>query len=203
MLDEPFAALDKNLRLDMQIEIKRLQRQFGLTAIMVTHDQDEAMSIADRIAVMNRGKIEQLGNPVAIYDEPETLFVNDFIGSSNRFAGSVEFAEGETYGVRLVSGALWRVTSRRTFKKGDPVLVTVRPEQLVLMPVASPETIGVTLKLSLPIGGELIHDVETNAGESFKVSSPRLPGAQYELAASIHCALAPHAKPILFPRPAA
>lgn len=203
LLDEPFAALDKNLRLDMQIEIKRLQRQFGLTAIMVTHDQDEAMSIADRIAVMNRGKIEQLGSPVAIYDEPETLFVNDFIGSSNRFVGSVDFAEGQTYGVRLISGALWRVTSRRAFKRGDPVLVTVRPEQLMLTPVASPETIGVTLKLCLPIGGELIHDVETNAGESFKVSSPRLPGAHYELAASIHCALAPHAKPILFPRPAA
>jgi ABC-type proline/glycine betaine transport system ATPase subunit len=67
LLDEPFGALDKNLRLDMQIEVKRLQRQFGLTAIMVTHDQEEAMSIADRIAVMNRGRVEQLDTPVAIY----------------------------------------------------------------------------------------------------------------------------------------
>ncbi len=117
LLDEPFAALDKNLRLDMQIEIKRLQRQFGLTAILVTHDQDEAMSIADRIAVMSKGKIEQLGSPVEIYDAPETLFVNDFIGSSNRFAGTVEAMEGQTYSVRLAGGALWQVASRKSFTK--------------------------------------------------------------------------------------
>lgn len=203
LLDEPFAALDKNLRLDMQIEIKRLQRQFGLTAIMVTHDQDEAMSIADRIAVMSHGKIEQLGSPVAIYDEPETLFVNDFIGSSNRFEGSVETVEPDLYSVRLASGALWKVASRRSFTKGDPVLVTIRPEQLTLTPVASAETIPVSLKLSLPIGGELIHDIETAAGEAFKVASPRRPGASLEMSSSMHCALAAHAKPILFPRPAA
>ena len=68
LLDEPFAALDRNLRLDMQIEVKRLQRQLGLTTILVTHDQDEAMSVADRIAVMNKGKVEQFDTPVAIYD---------------------------------------------------------------------------------------------------------------------------------------
>jgi putative spermidine/putrescine transport system ATP-binding protein len=73
LLDEPFAALDKNLRLDMQIEIKRLQRQFGLTAIMVTHDQSEAMSISDRIAVMNRGRIEQLDEPLAVGDAVRQL----------------------------------------------------------------------------------------------------------------------------------
>lgn len=203
LLDEPFAALDKNLRLDMQIEIKRLQRQFGLTAIMVTHDQDEAMSIADRIAVMNRGKIEQLGSPITIYDEPETLFVNDFIGSSNRFAGAVEWIEQDCYGVRLANGALWHIASNRTFVKGDPVLVTIRPEQLVLTSAASPETIDVTLKLSLPIGGELIHEVETRAGEAFKIAAPRRPGTPPDLAPMTHCALTPHAKPILFPRPAA
>jgi putative spermidine/putrescine transport system ATP-binding protein len=89
LLDEPFAALDKNLRLDMQIEIKRLQREFGLTAIMVTHDQGEAMSISDRIAVMNRGRIEQLDEPLAVYDRPATLFVNCFVGSCSLLAGRV------------------------------------------------------------------------------------------------------------------
>ncbi|PPD13694.1 MAG: Fe3+/spermidine/putrescine ABC transporter ATP-binding protein [Methylobacterium sp.] len=203
LLDEPFAALDKNLRLDMQIEIKRLQRQFGLTAIMVTHDQDEAMSIADRIAVMSRGKIEQLGSPVAIYDEPETLFVNDFIGSSNRFAGSVETAEGDGYGVRLAGGTLWQVPSRKRFATGEPVLVTIRPEQLTLSPQPMPGTMPVRLKLSLPIGGELIHDVETSAGEAFKVAAPRRPGAPLDLTTTLHCGLAAHARPVLFPRPAA
>ncbi len=203
LLDEPFAALDKNLRLDMQIEIKRLQRQFGLTAILVTHDQDEAMSIADRIAVMSKGKIEQLGSPVDIYDAPETLFVNDFIGSSNRFAGTVEAMEGQTYAVRLAGGALWQVASRKSFTKGDPVVVTIRPEQLVLTQQATPETIPVSLKLSLPIGGELIHDVETVTGEAFKIAAARRPGEPVSPMAATHCALAQHAKPVLFPRPAA
>ena len=70
LLDEPFGALDKNLRLDMQIEVKRLQRQFGITAILVTHDQEEAMSMADRIAVMQRGRVEQFASPVEVYDTP-------------------------------------------------------------------------------------------------------------------------------------
>ena len=86
LLDEPFAALDRNLRLDMQIEVKRLQRQLGLTTILVTHDQDEAMSVADRIAVMNKGTVEQFDTPVAIYDRPQTLFVNGFIGTTNLLA---------------------------------------------------------------------------------------------------------------------
>lgn len=205
LLDEPFAALDKNLRLDMQIEIKRLQRQFGLTAILVTHDQDEAMSIADRIAVMNKGQIEQLGTPVAIYDEPQTLFVNDFIGSSNRFAGKIEAVEPGFCSVRLANGALWRVPARNEFEVGAPVLVTVRPDQMLLAGQKSPGSFPVSVKLSLPIGGELIHDVETAAGETLKIAAARHPGAQSRLPCEasndIHCALAPHARPVLFPMP--
>ena len=77
MLDEPFGALDKNLRLDMQIEVKRLQRDYGITTILVTHDQEEALSMADRIAVMHRGRIEQMASATEIYDRPATLFVNN------------------------------------------------------------------------------------------------------------------------------
>src|SRR5205085_2852552 len=78
LLDEPFGALDKNLRLDMQIEVKRLQREYGITTILVTHDQEEALSMADRIAVMNRGRVEQFASATEIYDRPATLFVNQF-----------------------------------------------------------------------------------------------------------------------------
>ena len=87
LLDEPFGALDKNLRLDMQIEVKRLQRESGVTTILVTHDQEEALSMADRIAVMSRGNIEQVSTPTEIYDKPMTLFVNKFVGTTNVFAG--------------------------------------------------------------------------------------------------------------------
>src|SRR5436305_2792319 len=90
LLDEPFGALDKNLRLDMQIEVKRLQREYGITTILVTHDQEEALSMADRIAVMNHGFIEQVSTPTEIYDHPATLFVNQFVGTTNLL--SVEFA---------------------------------------------------------------------------------------------------------------
>ena len=82
LLDEPFAALDKALRLDMQIELKRIQRNAGTTTILVTHDQEEALSLADRVALLNRGKLEQFASPTEIYDRPASLFVNTFVGIS-------------------------------------------------------------------------------------------------------------------------
>lgn len=201
LLDEPFAALDKNLRLDMQIEIKRLQRQFALTAIMVTHDQDEAMAIADRIAVMSQGRIEQLGTPVQIYDEPASLFVNGFIGSSNLLAGTVEAATAEGYRVALVTGTSWTIPSRQNFAPGAPVLVSVRPEQMTLADEAREGRFPVALKLSLPIGGELIHDVTAPGGTSLKVAVPRRPGVASSRAETAFCALADHARPSLFAKP--
>jgi putative spermidine/putrescine transport system ATP-binding protein len=199
LLDEPFAALDKNLRLDMQIEIKRLQRQFALTAIMVTHDQDEAMSIADRIAVMSHGKIEQLGSPVEIYDEPATLFVNNFIGSSNLLKGRVEAVGPDGYRVALDSGAVWTLAAKGRFEAGAPVLVSVRPEQMVLADEAAPDRLPVALKLSLPIGGALIHDATAAGGEDIKIAVPRRPGALSTGPGAAFAALAPHARPSLFP----
>ncbi|WP_439573872.1 ABC transporter ATP-binding protein [Phreatobacter sp.] len=199
LLDEPFAALDKNLRLDMQIEIKRLQRQFALTAIMVTHDQDEAMSIADRIAVMSQGRIEQLGSPVEIYDEPATLFVNNFIGSSNLLAGRIEAPVDGGYRIVLDGGTVWTVPSRAAFSPGQPVLVSVRPEQMLLADEAAPDRLPVDLKLSLPIGGALIHDVLGITGETMKVAVPRRPGVAGAPPGRAYCALAAHARPALFP----
>ena len=201
LLDEPFAALDKNLRLDMQIEIKRLQRQFALTAIMVTHDQDEAMAIADRIAVMNRGRIEQLGTPVQVYDEPETPFVNAFIGSSNLLTGRIEAATPGGYRVALEAGATWTVASGRRLVVGAPVLVSIRPEQLALADEAAPDRLPVALALSLPIGGELIHDARTPDGTPLKVAMARRPGAPLAGTARAYCRLAEHARPTLFPNP--
>ena len=112
LLDEPFAALDRNLRLDMQIEVKRLQRQLGLTTILVTHDQDEAMSVADRIAVMNKGTVEQFDTPVAIYDRPQTLFVNGFIGTTNLLPGKVTSVVGDIATVALDAGATLRLPAQ-------------------------------------------------------------------------------------------
>jgi putative spermidine/putrescine transport system ATP-binding protein len=199
LLDEPFAALDKNLRLDMQIEIKRLQRQFGLTAILVTHDQDEAMSIADKIAVMNKGRIEQLGSPISIYDAPKTLFVNAFIGSSNLFQGVIQTKEKSSYGVRLSNGALWPIESDRTFQTGDPVIASVRPEQLTLNHSQTLARFSVNHSLSLPIGGAFVHDVRDQTGATLKVIAARLPGASGIADDLTWCGLADNARPALFP----
>ena len=102
LLDEPFSALDKNLRLDMQIEIKRLQRQSGITSVLVTHDQEEALSMSDRIAVLSRGDLEQFGTPSDIYDRPASVFVNTFVGSTQPAAG-----HAGRCGARSCRGAGW------------------------------------------------------------------------------------------------
>ena len=112
LLDEPFAALDRNLRLDMQIEVKRLQRTLGLTTILVTHDQDEAMSVADRIAVMNKGKVEQVGSPTEIYERPRTRFVADFIGEINILEGGPRARALRPEKIRLVSAPEARTTGK-------------------------------------------------------------------------------------------
>ena len=95
LLDEPFAALDKNLRLDMQIEIKRIQRLAGTTTVLVTHDQEEALSMADRVAVLNQGRLEQYAPPTEVYDKPNSLFVNTFVGTANTLPGKLVALNGE------------------------------------------------------------------------------------------------------------
>lgn len=183
LLDEPFSALDKSLRLDMQIEIKRLQRDLGLTAILVTHDQDEAMSVADRIAVMNKGRIEQCGTPVAIYDRPASLFVSGFIGSMNQFAGTVSAVDGHTVRVRLDAGGSMLAICQATGSVGQRVTVAVRPEQLNLHDRFADSLVPVSHRLTVPLGPQTIHEMQTDDGRLIKIieprtGAPRQPGAE-------------------------
>jgi putative spermidine/putrescine transport system ATP-binding protein len=198
LLDEPFAALDRNLRLDMQIEVKRLQRTLGLTTILVTHDQDEAMSVADRIAVMNKGKVEQFDTPVAIYDRPQTLFVNGFIGTTNLLKGKVTALDGDAVTVALDAGATLRLPAPAGLAVGVPVLLSVRPEQLALSSVPSPDCWRVEPGLSLPLGAQLVHEARTIDGVPLKIVEARRatpPGPP-----RIYCMLTEDAHPALFPR---
>ena len=198
LLDEPFAALDRNLRLDMQIEVKRLQRQLGLTTILVTHDQDEAMSVADRIAVMNKGTVEQFDTPVAIYDRPRTLFVNGFIGTTNLLPGKVTARDGANAVIALDAGATLRLPAGEDYSVGTPILLSVRPEQLVLSSAATPDAWRVTPGLSLPLGGQLVHEARTADGTALKIVEPRSPASA--AAGRVFCGLAHTANPSLFPR---
>jgi ABC-type sugar transport system ATPase subunit len=132
LLDEPLSALDAHLREQMQVELKRLQSRLGTTFVMVTHDQTEALSISDRIVVMNKGRIEQVGKPLDLYYEPANLFVAGFIGSPamNFFEAEVEGIEG---GRARVAGTAFRNLDipAGSLKVGDALTVGVRPEHLV------------------------------------------------------------------------
>jgi spermidine/putrescine transport system ATP-binding protein len=132
LLDEPLGALDLKLRKEMQIELKRIQDQVGITFVYVTHDQEEALSMSDRVAVMSNGVIEQLDEPRAIYDRPLTPFVADFIGDMNFIDGSVvEAADG---GFAVDAGAGVVVRGRGSAVRGDHVRVGVRPERMAAHP---------------------------------------------------------------------
>ena len=197
MLDEPFGALDKNLRLDMQIEIKRLQRQLGLTAIMVTHDQEEAMSIADRIAVMNKGHVEQFGTPTDVYDRPQTPFVNSFIGSTNLLLGVVRASESGTDVIALDAGSEIALPTAATFPKGARVVVSVRTEHLMLDSERQDGYWPVEIGLNLPLGPTLVVEAWTKDRTALKVTMPRL--AQRSTQGTAWCGLRPEAIPTIFP----
>jgi len=127
LLDEPFSALDRKLRETMQIELRRLLRELGTTAVFVTHDQEEALTMSDRIAVMNRGAIEQFASPEAIYRRPATAFALEFVGLSTRLAGKVVSTDA---GVVTVDTALGLLRGPGEFVAGVDVLLAVRPERM-------------------------------------------------------------------------
>lgn len=128
LLDEPMGALDLRLRKQMQIELKRLQKKLGITFIYVTHDQEEALTMSDRIAVMNSGFIEQIGNPDEIYEHPETRFVAGFIGETNLFAGKVTSVEGKYAVMDIGIGSVPVIN--RNLSIGEDAYIAVRPERL-------------------------------------------------------------------------
>ena len=132
LLDEPLGALDLKLRRQMQIELKRIQHEVGTTFVHVTHDQEEAMTMADTVAIMNAGRIEQMGNPAAIYELPETVFVANFLGQSNLITGTAQGRNGDDI---LVSahGQNYVVPAARSSAPGSSVIVGVRPEKMTVL----------------------------------------------------------------------
>ena len=137
LLDEPLGALDLKLRRQMQLELKSIQEEVGLTFVHVTHDQEEAMTMADTVAVMNKGRIEQLGAPQDLYELPRTAFVANFLGQSNLFTGHVSGATGHSITVNVEGNTIVVPKSRAARHTGD-VTVGVRPEKLTLQPGAEP-----------------------------------------------------------------
>ena len=176
LLDEPFGALDKSLRLDMQIEIKRLQRQAGITTILVTHDQEEAMSIADRIAVLNRGRVEQFASPTQTYDHPASLFVASFVGTSNVLGGKVERRDDRVTTVALDCGVTV-ACGRSTAAAGERAVIAIRPERMRLARTPADARIPGTLRAVMPLGPAIVYEVEIADGTLLKLSEPRTDAA--------------------------
>jgi len=179
LLDEPLGALDLKLRRQLQVELKRVQLEVGITFIYVTHDQEEALALSDRIAVMDRGRVEQLGTPEELYDTPETLFVAGFIGTSNLLPGTVEAVDADTTTVRLETGEVCEARAAAS-RPGDAVDVAIRPEAILLAPGdAAGETPGngadvhgVVLQ-SAYLGVSVNHQVRTASGLTLSVVIPR------------------------------
>ncbi|QOF69509.1 ABC transporter ATP-binding protein [Aminobacter sp. SR38] len=177
LLDEPFGALDKNLRLDMQIEFQRTQREFGITSIIVTHDQEEAFSLAHRVIVLNGGRIEQIAAPATLYDRPGSLFVNGFVGSTNRLDGEVVKVDANSLAVRLLGSETIEVAGRTQAKEGAKVTLTARPEHVTLSTVKVPGSLPGIVDAVLPVGPVFIYEIALKDGTPIKVSEARATGS--------------------------
>ena len=139
LMDEPLGALDKQLREHMQIEIKHLHENLGITVVYVTHDQGEALTMSDRVAVFNDGRIQQLAPPADLYERPGNSFVAQFIGENNKLPGTIEELSGDRALVRLATGELIDATPVNVVQKGQSTLVSIRPERVEFKPESMPE----------------------------------------------------------------
>jgi spermidine/putrescine transport system ATP-binding protein len=176
LLDEPLGALDLKLRKQMQLELKRIQKEVGITFIYVTHDQEEAMTMSDRLAVMRIGRIEQTGPPEDVYEHPQTQFVAAFLGASNLLEGELKEQRNGTSSVLLQGGDVVHVPSDRApFQPGVSVLVGVRPEKITIAPENGPEpdsgwnSVSGLLRMSTYIGVSHQYQVEGPGGHEMTV----------------------------------
>lgn len=173
LLDEPLGALDKNLREDMQVELRRIQKNLGITTVIVTHDQEEALTLSDRIVIMNGGKIEQVGTPEQIYCQPQTRFVAGFIGNSNFLEGDVISVDEHGSSIHTLEVGWLRVSGRLV--PGSSVALALRPEDIELkLPgqggSGTPNQVACTIKEVLYKGFVSHLYVLTDSGKQMLVS---------------------------------
>jgi len=168
LLDEPLGALDLKLRRQMQLELKRIQTEVGITFVHVTHDQEEAMTMADTIAVMNEGKIEQMGSPIQIYEHPKTVFVANFLGQTNLFEGTVAGIEGDELAVKVKDVTLYVPLSSTEIRSGR-IVFGVRPEKVKIVDQGKTglpkNQINGSIKLTAFVGVSTQYEVITNWGQ--------------------------------------
>ena len=175
LLDEPFGALDRGLRAELQDEFIRMQADVGITTVMVTHDQEEAQTVADTLVVMHAGRVEQIGTAEEIYDQPASLFVNSFMGHANAFPGRL--AAPKT--VTLACGPTLDLDRAPPFLRGAEVVVTARPEHVALGPPGAVGALAARWIHAAPIANMLSVDLELADGTAVKALVDRLAGPRH------------------------
>ena len=182
LLDEPLGALDLKLRKQMQVELSNLHRQLGITFVMVTHDQEEALSLSNRIAVMREGDVEQIGTPSEIYDFPKTPFVADFIGDTNLMQGEIDSADSQLFWVTTEAGLRVLVQrSHQVSQETKSVVVSVRPEKIHLSqdaPRDQRNCYSGYVKHMMYLGTHLHCVVQLQTGDCLTVMQPNRAGHQ-------------------------
>jgi len=172
LLDEPLSALDRRLRQQMQIELKSLQSELGVAFVFVTHDQEEALAMSDRICVMRSGRIAQIGTPREIYRAPRSRFVAEFIGETNIFEGRVERVENGFARIRTERGVTVTAPALSGQTEGDAATLVIRPSDLVVMPDAGPTsgpTLAGTVLKEVFLGADLHVFIRLESGDQMRV----------------------------------
>src|SRR5262249_1684256 len=178
LMDEPLGALDKKLREQMQLEIKHLQRRLGITVIYVTHDQEEALFLSDRVAVTNLGTIVQIGTPADLYNRPADRFVADFIGESNFLPGTAHVVDASTHACRLVTegGSVLEGMLTHAVEPKDRVVAAIRPEKIRLQagtqPLGEDHACRGNIVEMIYLGDWVKYRVELQSGETILVKVP-------------------------------
>jgi spermidine/putrescine transport system ATP-binding protein len=182
LLDEPLGALDLKLRKEMQLELKTLQREVGITFIYVTHDQEEALTMSDRIAVMNKGNVLQIGKPEEIYERPASKYVADFIGETNFIDGVVNGQSGSKVEVELEGTGVVCVESNRSFTNGQQVSIAVRPEKLRLnTDLKEGNTLKGRVEDVIYIGTDTHYGVRFTGGQKVRVREQNIMLGNHEI----------------------
>ncbi len=179
LMDEPLGALDKQLREQMQYEIKHIHERLGVTVVYVTHDQSEALTMSNRIAVFNDGVIQQLSTPAELYERPVNSFVAQFIGENNTYPGTVKAVNGGTCAVEITGGSVVEALPINVAGQGKPTLISIRPERVELNPTASDITnrLQGTIGETIYLGDHVRLVVKVPGSDSFVVKTPNKEGS--------------------------
>ncbi len=179
LMDEPLGALDKQLREHMQLEIKQLHDKFGLTIVYVTHDQSEALTMSDRVAVFHKGEIQQIDAPKVLYEEPKTAFVAQFIGENNQIHGTIASIDGDDCEVKLADGTLLKALAINIAAVGEATTVSVRPERILLGEAAKScdNLVSGRIKEFVYLGDHIRLCLDTCGSDHFVV---KIPAGQFD-----------------------